>query len=189
MKLPSISVAAVSQRRKTPTAESRHVISGGGTAPGGRQLGDATVHGALLVARASANAPLFDFPNIRAGRRLAIVTGSRVGLLAPKGTVNVDRLEGNVASFSMNATAVGQSARFQMTIERVDAGHVRITSKNAKTGSSQMVVGTIVSTKQNYAQFQASDGSGKTTVYQNPAGHIVIDTTIPGYGAAHLILQ
>jgi len=146
------------------------------------------VDGARLVAGGGGEA-LFDFPQVAAGRTMLLVKGSKVGLLSPKGSARVERLDANGATFSLNATAVGQSTRFQMTIERVDGSRVRITSKNMATGMSQMVLGTLVASRANYAKFQASDGSGATTVYQNPAGQIVINTTIPGYGATHLILQ
>ncbi|MCW2974604.1 MAG: hypothetical protein JWN72_2877 [Thermoleophilia bacterium] len=164
------------------------IVGGGGLAAAAPRSG-AALDGARLVAEGAGSAPLLDFPKVATGRTMAIVKGSRVGVLSPKGTATVDRLDGNMATFSLNAVAIGQSAKFQMTIERIDAGHVRITSKNAKTGASQMVLGTIVSSKPNYAQFQAADGSGKTTVYQNPTGQIIIDTNVPGFGAAHLILQ
>ncbi|MBC7460169.1 MAG: hypothetical protein H7287_02275 [Thermoleophilia bacterium] len=171
------------------TLDARPRIVGGDDRAPAAPRASGALAGAQLVAEGSGSAPLLDFPKVAAGRSMAIVKGSRVGALSPTGTATVDRMDGNMATFSLNAVAIGQSAKFQMTIERIDATRVRITSKNATTGASQMVLGTIVSSKPNYAQFQAADGSGKTTVYQNPAGQIIIDTNVPGYGAAHLILQ
>ena len=146
--------------------------------------GSAAVAGAALVAT-----PLIDFPGIAKGDLFDIAKGSKVGMFSPKGTASIDRFEPDAAAFHLIASTFGVKVDMLVTVERVDAGQVRLTTKTSD-GKTGTVLGNIVATRQNYAEFVSTDGKAERTIIRHDGkGGITIDTVVPTFGAAHLVLQ
>ena len=146
--------------------------------------GSAAVAGAALV-----TTPLIDFPGIAKGDVFDIAKGSKVGMFSPKGTASIDRFEPDAASFHLLASTFGVKVDMLVTVERVDDKQVRLTTLTAdgKTGS---VLGNIVATRQNYAEFVSADEKAERTIIRHDGkGGVTIDTVVPTFGAAHLVLQ
>lgn len=132
--------------------------------------------------------PLFDFPGIRAGDSFDIAKGSKVGFLTPKGTADLSAFTSDGARFAIHAAAFGQKVDMDVLVERLDAMKVRITQTQAGKAPT-MTEGRVVETRTNYSEFLGVDGTTRTVISHDGTGQLVIDTTIPTLGAAHLVLQ
>ncbi|MCW2920730.1 MAG: hypothetical protein JWL76_604 [Thermoleophilia bacterium] len=134
-------------------------------------------------------APLIDFPGIAAGQVFDIVKGSKVGFLGVKGEATITRFDDEGASFAVKAGAFGVKVDVVVDVQRTGPETVRISSRG--TGIPNMDAdGTVVVSRTNYAEFLRSDGSGERTVIQHDGtGGIVIDTVVPTFGNAHLVLE
>ncbi len=141
-----------------------------------------------LSAASTPAAPLFDFPDVSAGRTMKIAPGSKVGLLSPTGTAQVQRLDADGTTIRIDAVAAGTRASVELSVKRSGDGRVLITVKNLKTGTLRTAVGTVVKSTPNFSQFVAS-GSADTTTIRQSGAQIVVDTKIPTLGMAHIVLQ
>ncbi|MCW2927644.1 MAG: hypothetical protein JWM86_1612, partial [Thermoleophilia bacterium] len=114
---------------------------------------------------------------------------SKVGFLNVKGEANVLRMDPNAASFHVKAGAFGVKVDVQVDIVQVDATTVRISSTG--TGVPNMSeLGRVVESRPDYAVFeQVSDPSKRTMIVHDGAGHVTIDTVVPTFGDAHLVLE
>jgi hypothetical protein len=137
----------------------------------------------------SSPAPLINFPGIAAGNAFDIAKGSKVGMFSPTGSAKLDKLENDAAAFTINASAFGVKVDMLVSVQRLDATHVRITQQQAGKPATT-ADGTIVASRENYAEFLSSDGKKTKTVIQHDGkGQITIDTTVPSFGDAHLVLK
>ena len=154
----------------------------------------------LAAAPAAAPAPLagaidgvlrlIDFPGIAAGDAFDIVKGSKVGFLGVKGDADILRFDDTAASFHVRAGAFGVKVDVTVEVEQTGPDTVRISSRG--TGiPDQAVDGRIVASRTNYAEFVRVDDPTERTVISRDAanGRITIDTVVPGFGNAHLLLD
>jgi hypothetical protein len=155
---------------------------------------------AAPVAPAAASAPLagavdgvlrlIDFPGIAAGDAFDIVKGSKVGFLGVKGDADILRFDDDAASFHVRAGAFGVKVDVTVEVEQTGPDTVRISSRG--TGiPDQSADGRIVASRTNYAEFVRTDDPTQRTVISRDAatGRITIDTAVPGFGNAHLLLD
>lgn len=146
--------------------------------------GAAAVAGAALVAP-----PVFDFPGILKGDVYDLARGSKVGMFSPKGTATVELFTPDSASFHVIAGAFGVKADMHVAVTKFGEKQVQLVSTSAD-GKVNTVVGDIVNVHTNYAEFVSHDGKNEHTIIQrDAAGIIMMDTVIPTFGAAHLVLQ
>jgi hypothetical protein len=134
-------------------------------------------------------APLIDFPGIAAGQVVDIVKGSKVGFLGVTGAATITRFEDDGASFAVKAGAFGIKVDVVVDVQRTGADTVRISSRG--TGIPDTTAdGKVIASRTNYAEFVRADGSNERTIIQHDGtGGIVIDTVVPTFGNAHLILE
>lgn len=146
---------------------------------------EAAVDGAARVALP----PVYDFPGIKAGDVFDIVKGSKVGFLGVKGVATITRFEDDGASFAIKAGAFGVKVDVVVDVQRTGADTVRISSRG--TGIPDTVAdGRVVESRTNYAEFERTDETNERTVIEHDGeGGIVIDTVVPTFGDAHLILE
>jgi hypothetical protein len=143
-----------------------------------------------LVVPAAPAAPLFNFPGIKAGDTFNIAKGSKVGFIVPTGTANISLLEADRAAFRILAAAFGQKVDLTVTVQRISPELVRITQQPAGGGAPTSAEGRIVVSRENYSEFVSTDGKADRTVISHDGkGQVVIDTVIPTFGKAHLVLQ
>ncbi len=192
MQIPPITFAPVSPALVAPTTTERPPRPGHG--PGFAPIrpaaaaAPASISGAIDgVARLVA--PLIDFPGIEAGQVFDIVKGSKVGFLGVKGVATITRFEDDGASFAIKAGAFGIKVDVVVDVQRTGADTVRISSRG--TGIPDTVAdGRVVESRTNYAEFVRTDESNERTVIEHDGdGGIVIDTVVPTFGDAHLILE
>ena len=141
------------------------------------------IDGAALLA------PLIDFPGIEAGQVFDIVKGSKVGFMGVKGEATIMRFDDDGASFAVKAGAFGIKVDVLVDVVRTGPDTVRISSTG--TGiPNQSAEARIIESRTNFAEFERiSDPSEHTVIQHDGAGGIVIDTVVPTFGAAHLILE
>lgn len=148
-----------------------------------------SVEGAADGAARLALPPIYDFPGIQTGDRFDIVKGSKVGPLGVKGEAEVLELTPNAARFHVKAGRFGIKVDVNVDIVQLDEKTVRISS----TGSGIPPVtetGRVVETRTNYAVFeQVSDPSKRTVIASDGAGRVTIDTVVPTFGDAHMVLE
>ena len=134
-------------------------------------------------------APLIDFPGIAAGQVFDIVKGSKVGFLGVKGEATITRFDDEGASFAVKAGAFGIKVDVVVDVQRTGADTVRISSRGSGIPDTT-VDGKVVVSRTNYAEFVQVDGANDRTVIQHDGnGGIVIDTVVPTFGNAHLLLE
>ncbi len=133
-------------------------------------------------------APLIDFPGIAAGQVFDIVKGSKVGFLGVKGEATITRFTDDGASFAVKAGAFGVKVDVVVDVQRTGADTVRISSRGSGI-PDQQADGRIVESRTNYAEFaRIDDPSQRTVISHDGRGGIVIDTVVPTFGNAHLVL-
>jgi hypothetical protein len=192
MQLAPIALAPASPTLAAPTTTERPPRPGHG--PGAVPIRPAAaaapagIEGAIDgVARLVA--PLIDFPGIAAGQVFDIVKGSKVGFLGVKGAATITRFDDDGASFAVKAGAFGVKVDVVVDVQRTGADTVRISSRG--TGIPDTTAeGRVVESRTNYAEFVRTDASNERTVIEHDgSGGIVIDTVVPTFGNAHLILE
>jgi hypothetical protein len=134
-------------------------------------------------------APIIDFPGVAAGQMFDVQKGSKVGPLGVKGEAGITLFQPDHATFHVKAGAFGIKVEVDVDIVQVDDTTVRISSHG--TGVPDMSqLGRVVTTRTNYAEFeQVSDPTKHTVISSDGAGHVTIDTVVPTFGTAHLVLQ
>jgi hypothetical protein len=144
---------------------------------------------AILDGVARLSTPLVDFPGIATGDMFDIVKGSKVGFLGVRGEAQVLRLDDDYASFKVRAGALGIKVDVVVDVERTGPETVRISSRGSGIPNTT-ADGRIIESRTNYAEFERTDDPSERTVIQHDGrGRIVIDTVVPTFGDAHLILQ
>lgn len=140
---------------------------------------------------AQLSVPIVDFPGVVAGQQFNIVNGSKVGKFGSvKGSANILRFDDDAASFHVRAGKFGFNVDVQVDVERLDAERVVIRSKGAGLIPDTEIIGRIVASRRDFAEFVAVDDPKLRTIIQRDArGVITIDTTIPSVGDAHVILE
>ena len=130
-----------------------------------------------------------DFPGIEVGDTFDIVKGSKVGFLKVKGDAEILQLDDEVASFKVKAGAFGVKVDVVVDVERTGEETVRITSRGSGIPDTS-AEGRIVENRTNYAEFERiDDPSERTIIRHDGEGNVVIDTVVPTFGKAHLVLD
>lgn len=193
--LPSASPSpsAVVATRTFHAAMPSPVAPGGLAAPApptARAAVAGAVDGAARLLAPVAPAPIVDFPGVQAGQEFDIVKGSKVGFFGGvKGAASIESFTPDLAAFHVRAGKFGVKVDVEVTVERIDDTHVRISSKGSGI-PDQTAVGEVVQSRTNYAEFRTVDLNLKNTVIQRDVatGQITIDTEVPKFGDAHLVL-
>lgn len=173
------------------TLASRRHDTATSPAPAGR-LGaaSAAVDGvARLVSDATHGlAPFLDFPGITAGAKFDIVKGSKVGFLGVKGDAEVVSFTDDEISFRIRAGALGIKVNVQVNVARTGPDTVRISSRG--TGIPDVdAEGRVVESRRNHAHFERIDNPAERTIIDHDGrGRLEIDTVVPTFGGAHLVL-
>lgn len=149
----------------------------------------APIEGAIDGVARLGSGPIIDFPGIVAGNQFDIVKGSKVGFLGVKGEAGILQLDDDHASFKIKAGALGVKVDLVVDVVRTGADTVRISSRGTGVPDTS-AEGRIVAQRTNYAEFERIDNPRERTIIQHDGrGGIVIDTVVPTFGAAHLVLQ
>jgi hypothetical protein len=139
------------------------------------------------VARLST--PIVDFPGIVAGDRFDIVKGSKVGFLGVKGEATILQLDDDSATFKVKAGAFGIKVDVEVQVERTGPDTVRISSRGSGIPDTSEE-GRIIVSRTNFAEFERiADPSEHTIISHDGNGRITIDTVVPTFGKAHLVLE
>lgn len=132
---------------------------------------------------------LFDFPGLAAGDAFDIVKGSKVGFIGVKGSADILRFENDAAAFNVRASAFGKKVDVTVEVVRTGADTVRITSRGSGM-DDQAADGRIIASRTNYAEFsELSDPSKRTVISFDGRGRVSINTVVPTFGNAHLLLD
>ena len=133
--------------------------------------------------------PLVDFPGIATGDRFAIVKGSKVGFLGVKGDAQITHFAPDAATFAVRAGAFGVKVDVVVAVVQTGPDTVRISSRGTGIPDTS-AEGRIVERRTNYVEFaRISDPTERTIIRHDGKGGIVIDTVVPTFGAAHLVLE
>jgi hypothetical protein len=132
---------------------------------------------------------IVDFPGIVTGDRFDIVKGSKVGFLGVKGEATILQLDDDSATFKVKAGAFGVKVDVEVEVERTGPDTVRISSRGSGFPDSSEE-GRIVTSRTNFAEFERiADPSEHTIITHDGNGRITIDTVVPTFGRAHLVLE
>ena len=133
--------------------------------------------------------PIVDFPGIEAGQSFDVVKGSKVGWMGVTGKAKIERFDADGATFRVTGGRFGLNVDVLVSVERIDDQHVRISSRGS--GIPDMnAVGRIITSRTNFTEFERVDAPDEHTVISHDGnGGIVIDTVVPTFGAAHLVLE
>ena len=148
------------------------------------------VDGALRLVLPGTRGPIVDFPGVQAGQEFDIVKGSKVGFFGGiKGAARIDAFTPDLAVFHVKAGKFGVKVDVEVRVERIDDTHVRISSKGSGI-PDQSAIGEVVESRTDHAEFRIVDMDLKNTVIRRDGanGQIVIDTEVPNFGDAHLVL-
>jgi hypothetical protein len=149
----------------------------------------APLEGAIDGVARLAPGPIIDFPGIVAGDQFDIVKGSKVGFLGVKGLAGILQLDDDNASFKIKAGAFGIKVDVVVDVVRTGPDTVRIDSRGSGIPDTS-AEGRIVAQRTNYAEFERiDDPSERTIISHDGTGGIVIDTVVPTFGKAHLVLK
>lgn len=134
-------------------------------------------------------ASLIDFPGIAAGDVFDIVKGSKVGFFKVGGEATVLRLDPDHATFKVKAGAFGMKVDVVVDVVQIGADLVRISSTGQGIPNT-VADGRVVTSRTNFAEFERVDAPSEHTVLEHDgSGQLTIDTVVPTFGNAHLVLK
>lgn len=149
----------------------------------------AAVEGALDGAARTWSGPLIDFPGVESGDRFDIVKGSKVGFLGVRGEAAILALGDDDATFHVKAGALGIRVDVEVAVVRTGEETVQISSRGNGIPDTT-AEGRIVARRTDYVEFErVDDPSERTIIRHDGRGNITIDTVVPTFGAAHLLLE
>jgi hypothetical protein len=149
---------------------------------------EAAIDGVARLLGAALATPIVDFPGIATGDRFDIVKGSKVGFLGVKGEAEVLALTDDNASFKIRAGAFGVKVNVVVDVVRTGADTVRISSRGSGI-PDQQAEGRVLASRTNFAEFERIDNPAeRTAIAHDGNGRIEIDTVVPTFGQAHLVL-
>jgi hypothetical protein len=133
--------------------------------------------------------PIIDFPGIEAGDQFDIAKGSKVGFLGVRGDAEILDLDDDFASFQIRAGSLGVRVDVVVDVERTGEDTVLISSRGSGIPNTS-AEGRIIAQRRNYVEFERiDDPSERTIIRHDGRGKVVIDTVVPTFGKAHLILN
>jgi len=133
--------------------------------------------------------PIVDFPGIAAGQTFDIVQGSKAGAIGVRGSAELLTFDPDHAVIHVKAGRFGVHVDVTVDIIRLSEDTVRITSKGSGVPDSS-VDGRVVTIRTNYSEFERIGYPNERTIISHDgAGNLVIDTAIPRFGVAHLLLD
>ncbi|MCB0878515.1 MAG: hypothetical protein KDC46_05990, partial [Thermoleophilia bacterium] len=142
----------------------------------------------LAAPGAATTSQFIDFPGIEAGQQFDIVKGSKVGFLKVKGNADILRLADDGASFHVKAGAFGVKVDVTVDVERTGDDTVRISSHGSGI-PDQTAEGRVVENRTDYVEFERIDAPDEHTIISHDGnGTLTIETVVPTFGTAHLVL-
>lgn len=149
----------------------------------------AAVEGALDGVARTWSGPLIDFPGISAGDRFDIAKGSKVGFLGVRGEASILSLADDDATFHVKAGALGVRVDVEVEVLRTGVDTVQISSRGSGIPDTT-ARGRIVEQRTNHVEFERiDDPTERTVISHDGRGNITIDTVVPTFGKAHLLLD
>lgn len=149
----------------------------------------AAVEGAVDGAARAWSGPLIDFPGIAAGDHFDIAKGSKVGFLGVRGDARILSLGDDDATFHVKAGTLGVRIDVEVEVLRTGVDTVQISSRGSGIPDTT-ARGRIVEQRTDYVEFERiDDPTERTVISHDGRGNITIETVVPTFGKAHLLLD